>query len=98
MRRDLRRVSEGNMKVSTKTTAALAGAGVSTAVIAWELWKRSELRSKNRSIPKGQHIVILGAGFAGMNVARELSKLLPENEDGQITLIEQNNFLLFTPM
>lgn len=33
-----------------------------------------------------------------MNVAQELSNLLPAENDGQITLIDQNNYLLFTPM
>jgi NADH dehydrogenase len=44
------------------------------------------------------HIVILGAGFAGLQVARELARLLPREEDGRITLVDQNNFMLFTPM
>src|SRR5919204_5177040 len=33
-----------------------------------------------------------------MQVARELARLLPRDEDGRITLVDQNNFLLFTPM
>jgi len=43
-------------------------------------------------------IVIVGAGFAGVHVARELARLLPHEEDGAITLVDQNNFMLFTPM
>jgi len=43
-------------------------------------------------------IVILGAGFAGIHAARELTRLLPKDEDGDITLVNQNNYLLFTPM
>ena len=43
-------------------------------------------------------IVILGAGFAGMYAARTLARLLPGDEDGEITLVDQNNFMLFTPM
>lgn len=43
-------------------------------------------------------IVILGAGFAGIHVAQELAHLLPRAEDAQITLVDQNNFMLFTPM
>jgi NADH dehydrogenase len=45
-----------------------------------------------------RHIVILGAGFAGVHVARELARLLSKEEDGRITLVDQNNFMLFTPM
>jgi len=33
-----------------------------------------------------------------MNVTQELSKLVPADGDAQITLLDQNNFLLFTPM
>jgi NADH dehydrogenase len=33
-----------------------------------------------------------------MSVARELASLLPARDLGDITLIDQNNFLLFTPM
>ena len=42
--------------------------------------------------------MILGAGFAGMQVARELAQLLSREEDGPITLVDQNNVMLFTPM
>lgn len=42
-------------------------------------------------------IVILGAGFAGMGVAQELSKLLAADR-AEIILVDENNFLLFTPM
>ncbi|MDQ2901476.1 MAG: FAD-dependent oxidoreductase, partial [Acidobacteriota bacterium] len=62
------------------------------------LWKNSEIRRRNRNLPGDQKVVVLGAGFAGMNVAQELSKLLPDRKNGAITLIDQNNFLLFTPM
>lgn len=43
-------------------------------------------------------IVVLGGGFAGIQVARELRRLLPGERDAEITLVDQNNFLLFTPM
>ncbi len=43
-------------------------------------------------------IVIVGGGFAGVNAARELARLLPRAEDGHITIVDQNNFHLFTPM
>src|SRR5581483_9101026 len=43
-------------------------------------------------------IVILGAGFAGVNVARALMRLLPRDEDACITIVDQNNYMLFTPM
>jgi len=43
-------------------------------------------------------IVIVGAGFAGVHVARALARLLPREEDSQITLVDQHNFMVFTPM
>ncbi|HLW00231.1 MAG TPA: NAD(P)/FAD-dependent oxidoreductase [Ktedonobacterales bacterium] len=43
-------------------------------------------------------IVILGAGFAGMYTAQALGELLPHAVDGEITLIDENNFFVFTPM
>lgn len=43
-------------------------------------------------------IVILGGGFAGSSVARELTRLLHREQECEITLVDRNNFLLFTPM
>lgn len=43
-------------------------------------------------------ILILGAGFAGAEAARTLARLFPHERDAEITLVDQNNFLLFTPM
>lgn len=41
-------------------------------------------------------ILILGGGFAGSNVLREIQKRL--GKDTEITLVSQDNFFLFTPM
>ena len=43
-------------------------------------------------------IVILGAGFAGIYTAQALGKLLPHAVDAEITVIDENNFFVFTPM
>jgi NADH dehydrogenase len=43
-------------------------------------------------------IVILGGGFAGLYTAIELEKRLPRDSDLQITLVNRENFFLFTPM
>jgi NADH:ubiquinone reductase (H+-translocating) len=51
-----------------------------------------------RDTPDAPHIVILGAGFAGTYTARELARLLPHARDARITLVNETNFLLFTPM
>jgi len=50
--------------------------------------------TQNPSKPK---ILILGGGFAGSNVLRELQKQFKRN-DVEITLVSQDNFFLFTPM
>lgn len=47
--------------------------------------------------PAKTKILILGGGFAGSNVLRELQKLFKRN-DVEITLVSQDNFFLFTPM
>jgi NADH dehydrogenase FAD-containing subunit len=44
------------------------------------------------------HIVILGAGFGGVYTAMYLEKLLAHERDVDITLVNRENFFLFTPM
>lgn len=48
-------------------------------------------------IQVSKHIVILGGGFAGIAVARELERRMAPGEIA-ITLISRENFSLFTPM
>lgn len=43
-------------------------------------------------------VVILGSGFAGVGVAQGLSQLVPAEEAWDVTLVDRNNFFLFTPM
>lgn len=45
-----------------------------------------------------KHIVILGGGFAGLYVALELEKELARSNDFEFTLINRENFFVFTPM
>jgi NADH:ubiquinone reductase (H+-translocating) len=47
-------------------------------------------------IPK--RILILGGGFAGLTVAMELERKLARDPSIEITLINRENFFLFTPM
>ena len=75
--------------------AVAAGAGIGAAVTVWRRWAHTGPGAS--SVPADRAILIVGAGFAGMTVAHRLSKLLGARE-GQIHLIDQNNFLLFTPM
>lgn len=57
-----------------------------------------EERKENTGVAKGKRILILGAGFGGLGVAQELARLLPESGNGEITLVDADNYLLFTPM
>lgn len=43
-------------------------------------------------------IVILGGGFGGLATARELERLLPAEAPVSITLVNRENYFLFTPM
>jgi NADH:ubiquinone reductase (H+-translocating) len=45
-----------------------------------------------------KHIVILGSGFAGVDVLKRLQKKFKNNEHIGITLVSRDNFILFTPM
>ena len=40
-----------------------------------------------------QHVVIVGAGFGGVHLAKELAK-----EKLRITLVDQHNYHLFQPL
>ena len=44
-----------------------------------------------------KRIVILGAGFAGTNVARQLARLARRDEIA-VTIVNRENYMLFTPM
>jgi NADH dehydrogenase len=44
------------------------------------------------------HILVLGSGFAGIEVLRRLQKEFRNNNSVDITLISKDNFFLFTPM
>ena len=43
-------------------------------------------------------VVILGGGFAGLYAALELEKSLPQHTNVDVTLVNRENFFLFTPM
>jgi NADH dehydrogenase len=44
------------------------------------------------------HIVILGGGFAGVEAARYLDRTAANRADVEVTLVNRDNFTLFTPM
>lgn len=45
-----------------------------------------------------KRVLILGGGFAGLEVAQNLEKIFKQRDDIQITLVNQNNYLIFTSM
>src|SRR6266568_8545584 len=47
---------------------------------------------------KKTKVIILGGGFAGLSAAMYLDKTLARNADAEVTLINRENFILFTPM
>ncbi len=51
-----------------------------------------------RETRSGKRILILGGGFAGLMVAMELEKKLARDPSVEVTLVNRENFFLFTPM
>src|SRR5260370_41003267 len=45
-----------------------------------------------------KHVVIAGAGFGGLYTALGLEKRLKHSDDVSVTLLNGENFFLFTPM
>src|SRR5258705_13586383 len=45
-----------------------------------------------------KRILIIGGGFAGLTVAMELERKLARDPSVEITLINRENFFLFTPI
>ena len=79
-------------------SAVRAGAAAASVYALKTVLQRADARLENKAIAQGKRIVILGGGFAGVGVAQELSRLLPGAENGEILLIDEDNFMLFTPM
>ena len=45
-----------------------------------------------------KRILVLGSGFAGIEVLKRVQKKFKNNKNVEITLVSKDNFLLFTPM
>lgn len=80
------------------------GAGMGISYPFLEAWLRrsgiiklEEPKAISKSHPL-RHIVILGGGFAGVNAAQHLERLLAHDDSVTITLVSNTNYLLFTPM
>lgn len=48
--------------------------------------------------PGCKQVIILGGGFAGVYAALEFEKILARDSSFQVTLVNRENFFLFTPM
>ncbi len=79
-------------------TAANVGLALGATWGAYRVLRRAEQREQNAGLARGKRILILGNGFGGMGVAQELARLMPGDEDGEILLVDMDNYLLFTPM
>jgi NADH:ubiquinone reductase (H+-translocating) len=51
-----------------------------------------------QAVPGRKHVVILGGGFGGVYAAIEFEKTLARDSDVCVTLVNRENFFLFTPM
>ncbi len=56
------------------------------------------MEKSNTHHNSSKHIVILGGGFAGIEVLKTLQKKFHNDSRVEITLVSKDNFLLFTPM
>jgi NADH:ubiquinone reductase (H+-translocating) len=58
----------------------------------------SRVIAEKTANPSSTHMVILGSGFAAIEVLKKLQKEFDTNNSVEITLVSRNNFILFTPM
>ena len=77
---------------------AYAGGGVALGYLAGKAFADGSEIWRNKGRANGKTIIIVGAGFAGLAAACELARLLPDPSNGDILLIDEDNFLLFTPL
>src|SRR5881409_4422633 len=45
-----------------------------------------------------KQVLVLGGGFGGLYAALELERTVARNPDVEVTLVNRENFFLFTPM
>lgn len=62
------------------------------------MFRDNAQEATNHSASAHTHVVILGSGFAGIEVLKKLQKEFDTNSSVEITLISKDNFILFTPM
>lgn len=79
-------------------TITALGAGAGAAAAGWFL-TRNRRASRWQADPEAgrPHIVVAGAGFAGIGTLQALSRHLPPGA-ADVTLIDRHNYHLFTPL
>lgn len=89
---------DGDERLRMKRKIGWLGVGLAAAYAGWSMARKSAVRQETKELLNGRTILILGAGFAGIQVALDLAKVLPKEDEDQILLIDEQNYLLFTPM
>ncbi|MGV3719316.1 MAG: NAD(P)/FAD-dependent oxidoreductase [Actinomycetota bacterium] len=82
---------------------AVAGAAAAGAAVAHVRRGAVDLEDRIRRLQgapaaHGKNIVILGAGFGGLNTAATLVARLPKESGWTVTLVDRHNYFLFTPL
>lgn len=82
---------------------AVAGAAAAGAAVLHQRRSAADLAARVSYLQRvdavnGKNIVILGAGFGGINLAHHLTQKLPEESGWKITLVDRHNYFLFTPL
>jgi NADH dehydrogenase len=77
---------------------AYGGSAATLGYLGWRAFSRYTEIARRKGCARGKTFVVIGAGFAGLAAACELARLLPDPDNGRILLIDEDNFLLFTPM
>lgn len=82
---------------------AVAGAAAAGAAVLQQRRSAAELAARVSQLQRvhaehGKHIVILGAGFGGINTAHQLVHKLPPESGWRITVVDRHNYFLFTPL
>ena len=82
---------------------AVAGAAAASVAIAQARRGTIELaerigRLQHTAAANGKNIVVLGAGFGGLNTVSTLLHRLPPESGWRVTLVDRHNYFLFTPL
>ncbi len=91
-------MGSGRKKRSTVLNLALVSLAGLAGFALYRLAKRTRIELHNQHLQRGKCIIILGAGFAGRHAAIELAQQLPHPGDGDVILVDDRAYLLYTPM